>query len=99
MVKETKMNKSQLIDAVSKKTNLSRTHIKCIVKTILTIIVDTLKDGKSVQLAGFGTFKVNSRAARIGRNPQTGETIQISEKKIPTFTSGKSFKTEIEKTL
>ncbi|XBC44405.1 MAG: HU family DNA-binding protein [Buchnera aphidicola (Schlechtendalia peitan)] len=90
------MNKTQLINVISKQTNLSKTKIKFILETTLMTIIDSLKNGKSVQLAGFGTFKVNKRAARIGRNPKTGEKMHISETKIPMFTSGKTFKSEIK---
>ncbi|AAO26776.1 DNA-binding protein HU [Buchnera aphidicola str. Bp (Baizongia pistaciae)] len=90
------MNKSELINIISKKSNLSKIQIKNILEITLTAIIQSLKDGNSVQLVGFGTFKVNNRAARIGRNPQTGQTIHISATKTPVFISGKTFKTAIK---
>lgn len=90
------MNKSELISIISEKSNLPKTQIKKILEMALKIIIQSLKNGNSVQLVGFGTFKVNKRAARIGRNPQTGQAIYISATKTPVFTSGKTFKTEIK---
>lgn len=90
------MNKSELISIISEKSNLSKVKIKNILEITLSAIIQSLKNGNSVQLVGFGTFKVNTRAARIGRNPQTGQTIYISATKTPVFISGKTFKTAIK---
>lgn len=90
------MNKTQLIDLVAEETNMSRTKIKVVFESILNNIVCSLKRGKNVQIVGFGTFKVNNRAARIGRNPQTGEKINIAATKVPIFISGKVFKKSIK---
>ncbi|MGL4920750.1 MAG: HU family DNA-binding protein, partial [Plesiomonas shigelloides] len=67
------MNKTQLIDAIAEKADLSKAQAKAALESTLSAITESLKDGDPVQLVGFGTFKVNHRAARTGRNPQTGK--------------------------
>lgn len=86
------MNKSELIDAVASKTGLSRTDATNATDALLDNIVGALKEGDQVTLVGFGTFSVRARAARSGRNPQTGETIQIKASNSPGFKAGKAFK-------
>jgi DNA-binding protein HU-beta len=86
------MNKSELIDAVASETGLSRNDAAGAVDAMLNGIVDALVSGDQVIIAGFGTFSVRDRAARSGRNPQTGETIQIAASKSPGFKAGKAFK-------
>ncbi|HXK00552.1 MAG TPA: HU family DNA-binding protein [Buchnera sp. (in: enterobacteria)] len=95
-MQERNMNKAQLINVVSEITKLSKKQIKTTLETTLSSIAQSLKNGNSVQLVGFGTFKVNNRAARIGRNPQTGKEIQIPATKVPTFISGKSLKEAVK---
>lgn len=86
------MNKSELIDAVASTTGLSRTDATNATDALLDSIVGALKEGDQVTLVGFGTFSVRARAARSGRNPQTGETIQIKASNSPGFKAGKAFK-------
>ena len=86
------MNKSELIDAVADSTGLARNDAMSATEAVLDTIVATLKKGDQVGLVGFGTFTVRERAARTGRNPQTGETIQIKASKSPGFKAGKAFK-------
>ena len=86
------MNKSELIDAVASKTGLSRSDATNATDALLDSIVGALKEGDQVTLVGFGTFSVRARAARSGRNPQTGETIQIKASNSPGFKAGKAFK-------
>ena len=86
------MNKSELIDAVASTTGLSRTDATNATDALLDSIVGALKQGDQVTLVGFGTFSVRARAARSGRNPQTGETIQIKASNSPGFKAGKAFK-------
>jgi len=86
------MNKSELIDAVASETGLSRADATNATDTLLDSIVGALKQGDQVTLVGFGTFSVRARAARSGRNPQTGETIQIKASNSPGFKAGKAFK-------
>ncbi len=86
------MNKSELIDAVASATELSRADATRATDAVLDSIISTLVKGDQVTLVGFGTFSVRDRAARAGRNPQTGETIQIKASKSPGFKAGKAFK-------
>lgn len=90
------MNKTQLINVISKKSNLSKIQAKSTLEATLSTIIESLKKGESVQIVGFGTFKVNLRASRTGRNPQTGKEIQIPATKVPSFTSGKTLKNAIK---
>ena len=86
------MNKSELIDVVAGATDLSRSDATSATEAVLNGIVDALSKGDQVALSGFGTFLVRARAARAGRNPQTGETIQIKASNSPAFKAGKAFK-------
>jgi DNA-binding protein HU-beta len=86
------MNKSELIDAVASAADLSRADASHATDAVLDSIIAALGKGDQVALAGFGTFSVRERAARAGRNPQTGETIQIKASKSPGFKAGKAFK-------
>jgi DNA-binding protein HU-beta len=86
------MNKTELIDAVASATDLSKADATRAVDAVVDNITETLRKGDSVTLVGFGTFEVRERAARTGRNPQTGETIQIKASKAPAFKAGKAFK-------
>lgn len=86
------MNKTELIAAIAKETELSRKDAELAVKAFADVVTAELKKGEKVQLVGFGTFEVSERAAREGRNPQTGETMQIKASKSPKFTAGKALK-------
>ncbi len=86
------MNKAELIDAVAEATEMSRADAEKTTNAVLDSIIDALSKGDQVSLVGFGTFSVRERAARTGRNPQTGETIQIKASKSPGFKAGKAFK-------
>jgi DNA-binding protein HU-beta len=86
------MNKAELIDAVAEATDLSKADAEKATNAVLDSIIDVLSKGDQVTLVGFGTFSVRDRAARAGRNPQTGETIQIKASKSPGFKAGKAFK-------
>jgi DNA-binding protein HU-beta len=86
------MNKAELIDAVASSADLSRADATRAVDAVIDTITETLRKGDSVTLVGFGTFEVRARAARAGRNPQTGETIQIKASNTPAFKAGKAFK-------
>ncbi len=94
--KDILMNKTQLIDAVAAKADLTKVQAKAALEEILNAITDSLKEKEAVQLIGFGTFKVSERSARIGRNPQTGEEIQISAATIPAFVAGKALKDAVK---
>ena len=86
------MNKGELIDAVAASAGLSKSEATKAVDGVLDSITRTLAGGGSVSLVGFGTFSVKSRAARMGRNPRTGESIQIAASKVPGFKAGKALK-------
>jgi DNA-binding protein HU-beta len=90
------VNKTDLIDAVAKSADLPKTQAARAVEGLLTAVASALKDGQQVALPGFGTFEVRERAARQGRNPQTGETIQIKAAKVPSFKAGKALKDAVQ---
>jgi DNA-binding protein HU-beta len=86
------MNKAELIDAVASSADLSKADATRAVDAVVDNITESLRKGDSVTLVGFGTFEVRERAARSGRNPQTGETIRIKASRAPAFKAGKAFK-------
>jgi DNA-binding protein HU-beta len=86
------MNKGELIESVANQTSLSKADAGRAVDAMIDAIEGTLKVGDSVSLVGFGTFSVKKRAARQGRNPRTGETIQIKASRVPSFKAGKALK-------
>ena len=83
------MNKGDLINKIAEDANLTKVQASDALNTVLSTVSDTLKDGKKVTLVGFGTFSVNERKARTGRNPQTGAEIQIAAKNVVKFKPGK----------
>lgn len=89
------MNKSELIDAVAQGADISKAAATRAVDAMLDAVTGALKQGDQVSLVGFGTFLVRERAARSGRNPRTGETINIAATKIPTFKAGKGLKDNV----
>ena len=89
------MNKTELIAAIAEKTELSRKDAEKALKAFTEVVEEELKKGEKIQLVGFGTFEVSERAARKGRNPQTGETMQIAASKSPKFKAGKALKDAI----
>ena len=86
------MNKSELIDAVAGAADLSKADASRAVDGVVAAVTQALKAGDQVTIVGFGTFLVRQREARSGRNPRTGETIQISASKVPAFKAGKALK-------
>lgn len=86
------MNKSELIDAIAAEADISKADASRALDATLDTVTKALKKGDSVSLVGFGTFSVKDRAARTGRNPQTGQPIQIAAAKIPGFKAGKALK-------
>ena len=86
------MNKSELIDAIAASADLPKAAAGRALDAVVDSITDALKKDDSVSLVGFGTFSVKARAARTGRNPQTGEPINIAAAKIPSFKAGKALK-------
>ena len=86
------MNKAELIDAVAESADLSKASATRALDGALDAILNALKGGDQVTLVGFGTFSVRARAARTGRNPRTGEPIEIKAAKVPAFKAGKALK-------
>ena len=86
------MTKAELVDEVSRNSDLNKKDAEVIVQTVLDSIVDSLKEGEKVELRGFGSFRLRSRASRQGRNPKTGETVFVPAKRVPYFKPGKELK-------
>jgi len=86
------MNRKELIDALAAKTDSTKADAERSVAALIDIISGTLKKGESLTLVGFGTFEVRKRAARIGRNPKTGEELKIKAAKVPAFKAGATLK-------
>ena len=86
------MNKTELVAAMAEQTNLSKKDVEAALKAFVDVVAEELKKGEKVQLVGFGTFEVSERAAREGRNPQTGETMQIKASNTPKIKAGKALK-------
>ncbi|UTR14625.1 HU family DNA-binding protein [Salipaludibacillus sp. LMS25] len=90
------MNKTELINAVAEKTDLSKKDATSAVDAVFDVITGSLQKSEKVQLIGFGNFEVRERAARKGRNPQTGEEIEIPASNVPAFKPGKALKDAVK---
>ncbi|MDW7617480.1 HU family DNA-binding protein [Peribacillus simplex] len=90
------MNKTELVKAVSTQAELTQKGVAKVVDALFETISKTLAKEEKIQLIGFGTFEVRERAARIGRNPQTGEEISIAASKVPAFKPGKELKEAVK---
>lgn len=86
------MNKTELVASIAEKTQLSKKDSEIALKAFIDVVSEQLKKGEKIQLVGFGTFEVSDRAARTGKNPQTGEVINIPASKAPKFKAGKALK-------
>ena len=86
------MNRIELVAAIAEKTELSKKDAEKALKAFTDVVAEELKKGEKIQLVGFGTFEVSERPAREGRNPQTGQTMQIAASKAPKFKAGKALK-------
>jgi DNA-binding protein HU-beta len=86
------VNKAQLVDKIAENADISKAAAGRALDALTDSVTAALKDGDQVALVGFGTFSVRERAARSGRNPQTGATIQIAAAKVPSFKAGKALK-------
>jgi nucleoid DNA-binding protein len=89
------MNKTELIDALAQKCDLSKADAARAVDGLTDVIAETLAKGESIAVLGFGNFTITERAARVGRNPKTGEPLQIAASKAPKFTAGSKLKAAI----
>ena len=90
------MNKTELISTVAEAAGMSKKDTEQVLNTFFDTVQNTLKQNDKVQIPGFGTFEVRERAARTGRNPHTGETIEIAAAKVPAFKPGKGLKDAIQ---
>lgn len=90
------MNKATLIGAIAEAADISKKDAGVALDAVITSIVDALKSGEKVQVVGFGTFEVRQRAARKGKNPQTGADVMIPAAKVPAFKAGKSLKEAVK---
>ena len=89
------MNKEELVQEVAKKANVTQKEAAEVITVWIDTIQKTVAKGKKVTLVGFGTFEARKRAARTGRNPQTGKELKIPAKTVPAFSAGKKFKTVV----
>jgi DNA-binding protein HU-beta len=89
------MNKSELIEALAAKTDVTKAAAGKSIEALLEIITASVADGDDVALIGFGTFKASTRAARTGKNPKTGEALEIAATTVPTFKAGAAFKAAV----
>ena len=90
------MNKTELINAIAENASLTKKDAGAALDATMKAISDTLASGEDVVLTGFGSFTVRERAAREGRNPQTGETMKIAASKVPAFKAGKALKDAVK---
>ena len=91
------MNKSELVAAIAEKTELSKKDAEAALKAFTDVVAEELKKGEKIQLVGFGTFETTKRAARTGKNPQTGAAIKIPASVAPKFKAGKALKDLVNK--
>ena len=91
------ISKKQLVDQIAAKTDATKTDINTILDAYIDVVKSNVAEGNKVQLVGFGAFELRHRAARKGRNPQTGKEIEMAASNVPAFKPGKSFKDEVNK--
>lgn len=89
------MKKAELVDAIAKKAEIKKIEAQKVLEAFIEVVGDELAAGEKVQITGFGTFEVSERAAREGRNPQSGETMMIAASKSPKFKAGKVLKDKV----
>ena len=90
------MNKAEFISSIAEKTGFTKKDISSVYEAVENTIYETLAKGDKITLVGFGTFKVTQRGERVCRNPQTGESMTVKAKKVPSFKAGKEFKANVE---
>src|SRR2546423_13931228 len=93
------MTKAELVDEVARVVQLTKKQAETIVNIVFDSIVDSLRSGQKIELRGFGSFRLRSRKSRTGRNPKTGEKVEVPSKKIPYFKPGKELKELINKAM
>jgi len=92
VAKRDAMTKAELVEEVAGMTQLTKKHAEIVVSTVFESIVDSLRAGEKIELRGFGSFRLRSRGARVGRNPKTGDQVEVPAKQIPYFKPGKELK-------
>lgn len=90
------MNKTELVEAISQVTNQTKADTERTIDAFVKVVSSNISEGNSVKLVGFGTFTTSDRKARVGRNPQTGEEIQIPARRVPVFKPGKELKETVK---
>lgn len=91
------MTKSELIELIARKqTQFSQKEVELAINQILDSMIDTLSEGDRIEIRGFGSFSLHHRKARLGRNPKTGEKVELSEKRVPHFKPGKSLRDRVD---
>jgi DNA-binding protein HU-beta len=91
------MNKSELVEAIAHGSGVTKADANRVLDTFMMTVTDALKSGDQVVLPGFGSFSIGNRSARTGRNPQTGQTIQIKASRVAKFKAGKTLKEAVQK--
>jgi DNA-binding protein HU-beta len=91
------MNKAELVNAMATDTGLTKKDVESVLNSFVNVVSDELAKNEKVQLVGFGTFETRERAARTGRNPQTGEELKIAASTVPAFKAGKALKDKVNK--
>jgi integration host factor subunit beta len=91
------LTKAELVEEVSRVTQLTKKQAEEIVNTVFSTIVDSLRAGRKIELRGFGSFRIRNRGARLGRNPKTGEKVEVPPKRIPYFKPGKELKEQLNR--
>ena len=91
------MNKADLISAISDRSGMEKSKVEAFLNSFIGVVEDTVAKGESIQLIGFGTFELRRREARVGRNPKTGENLNIPASNVPVFKVGKNFKDAVNK--
>ena len=86
------MTKAELVEKVANQINLTKKQTEVVVNTVFSSITDSLADGKKVELRGFGSFRIRQRNARVGRNPKSGQKVDVPSKKVPFFKAGKELR-------
>ncbi len=93
------MNKADIIDRVAEGTGLTKIETEAVVNGFIHTVIDAMKEGKSIELRGFGTFKIQHRAPRTARNPRTNEELQVPARYVPVFKPSKDFRNAVEREL
>ena len=86
------MTKAELVERVANQINLTKKQTEVVGNTVFSSITESLSEGKKVELRGFGSFRIRQRNARIGRNPKSGQTVEVPSKKVPFFKAGKELR-------